>query len=70
MVEGVALEMLCRFLLTEGSNPSLSVLNKRYNNIPMKGKDNTNSFLSYFLKFHKKTHIKIDVNNILQLVIH
>ena len=26
MVEGVALEMLCRLLSTEGSNPSLSVL--------------------------------------------
>lgn len=25
MVEGVALELLCRLLLTEGSNPSLSV---------------------------------------------
>ena len=25
VVEGVALEMLCRFWLTEGSNPSLSV---------------------------------------------
>ena len=26
MVEGVALEMLCRLLFTEGSNPSLSVI--------------------------------------------
>lgn len=25
MVEGVALELLCRLLLTEGSNPSLSL---------------------------------------------
>lgn len=25
MVEGVALELLCRLLFTEGSNPSLSV---------------------------------------------
>lgn len=25
MVQGVALELLCRLLLTEGSNPSLSV---------------------------------------------
>ena len=26
MVQGVALELLCRLLFTEGSNPSLSVL--------------------------------------------
>lgn len=34
MVEGVALELLCRLLFTEGSNPSLSVLSPNSPTLP------------------------------------
>ena len=33
MVEGVALELLCRLLFTEGSNPSLSVPFNQFTNL-------------------------------------
>ena len=33
MVQGVALELLCRLLFTEGSNPSLSVSFTQFTNV-------------------------------------
>lgn len=82
MVEGVALELLCRLLLTEGSNPSLSlpspnlpILLITIDQIAMDTTiptvrpffDMDSLFLLVFFFF---VRFKSDENNILQLTIH